>query len=40
MSQTSAENLSTETVSAEDVELAEKYKNEANDYFKSMYFQM
>lgn len=31
----SAEPQNTENVSAQDSEVAEKYKNEANDYFKS-----
>lgn len=34
----SAESENNETLSAEDTEEAEKYKNQANDYFKSMCF--
>lgn len=30
----------TGNVSAEDIEQAEKYKNEANDFFKSTYLQI
>lgn len=34
----SEEIQNTGNVSVENIELAEKYKNEANDFFKSKYF--